>query len=397
VDNKAQSGDIVDLSQLPSLCGMRDSVITLGTEISVTQNDLSLKGPSPHDGTVTLSGAHTSRVLHHTGTGTLYLKELNTIDGYAHAVGDVSGGCIFSESGGVYLRTVVVDHCMAVSDSGHAYGGGVRGSDVTLVYSTISANTVTSQLSPAGGGVYAYGFTAKYTTVEDNSAVLGFGGGVHAAGVSIVRASTVSSNYAASAGGLFLSGNNNSSALIVDSTISGNIARVQSGLWLKTATAHVYNSTISLNYCSFFSTESAALSNLSSGNASLVLLSSMVAGNTAGANHDPADLFVDPSSTVSGSDNLVIASNLVSPPPGLITVSSDPKLGQLQMNGGPTATHALLPGSPAIGTGNTQGLTPPLDSYDQRGAGYPRTTGPNASVDIGAFQFDSIFASGFEW
>jgi len=33
---------------------------------------------------------------------------------------------------------------------------------------------------------------------------------------------------------------------------------------------------------------------------------------------------------------------------------------------------------------------------DQRGDGYPRTTGANASVDIGAFQFDSIFADGFD-
>ncbi|MGZ3387559.1 MAG: choice-of-anchor Q domain-containing protein, partial [Isosphaeraceae bacterium] len=35
----------------------------------------------------------------------------------------------------------------------------------------------------------------------------------------------------------------------------------------------------------------------------------------------------------------------------------NPDLGLLQNNGGPTETMALLPGSPAIGTGNVTGAT----------------------------------------
>jgi hypothetical protein len=53
----------------------------------------------------------------------------------------------------------------------------------------------------------------------------------------------------------------------------------------------------------------------------------------------------------------------------------------------------LLPGSPAIGFGNNNGNR----TKDQRGAGYPRTTGPSASVDIGAVQFDTIFVSGVDF
>ena len=93
-----------------------------------------------------------------------------------------------------------------------------------------------------------------------------------------------------------------------------------------------------------------------------------------------------------GTDNLVIASNVPSPP-GVITVTSDPKLGPLQFNGGWTRTHALLPGSPALGMGNDTGSL----THDQRGVGYPRTSGPNATTDIGAVQFDTIFAHGFGW
>jgi hypothetical protein len=70
----------------------------------------------------------------------------------------------------------------------------------------------------------------------------------------------------------------------------------------------------------------------------------------------------------------------------------DPLLGPLQNNAGPTATHALLPGSPAIDQGRAFGLT-----TDQRGHGrrkdFPSI--PNAprggGVDIGAFELDISF------
>jgi hypothetical protein len=58
----------------------------------------------------------------------------------------------------------------------------------------------------------------------------------------------------------------------------------------------------------------------------------------------------------------------------------DPLLGPLQGNGGPTPTHAVLAGSPAIETGD-----PSLfGSVDQRGT-FRFHSGANAPVDIGAF------------
>jgi hypothetical protein len=59
--------------------------------------------------------------------------------------------------------------------------------------------------------------------------------------------------------------------------------------------------------------------------------------------------------------------------------NTDPKLGALAYDGGPTLTMALLPGSPAIDAGDTS-LAP---TTDQRG--FPRPTG--AAADIGAFEF----------
>jgi hypothetical protein len=76
--------------------------------------------------------------------------------------------------------------------------------------------------------------------------------------------------------------------------------------------------------------------------------------------------------------NTLIASNT---PAGGDTYT-DPKLGPLVDNGGPTLTMALLPGSPAIDAGNTS-LAP---RSDQRG--FPRPAG--LAADIGAFEYGSV-------
>ena len=61
----------------------------------------------------------------------------------------------------------------------------------------------------------------------------------------------------------------------------------------------------------------------------------------------------------------------------------DPLLGPLADNGGPTKTHALLAGSPAIDKGNSFGAT-----ADQRGVARPQ----GAASDIGAFESESTVA-----
>ena len=48
-------------------------------------------------------------------------------------------------------------------------------------------------------------------------------------------------------------------------------------------------------------------------------------------------------------------------------INTDPLLGPLQDNGGPTFTHELLPGSPAIDAGDPNFTPPPF--FDQRGPG----------------------------
>jgi hypothetical protein len=62
-------------------------------------------------------------------------------------------------------------------------------------------------------------------------------------------------------------------------------------------------------------------------------------------------------------------------------------LGPLANNGGPTMTHALLPGSPAINAGSNALAVDQNGNAlitDQRGVGFPRIIG--GTVDIGAFE-----------
>src|SRR5439155_23437478 len=67
-------------------------------------------------------------------------------------------------------------------------------------------------------------------------------------------------------------------------------------------------------------------------------------------------------------------------------INTDPILGPLQKNGGPTFTHGLLTGSPAIDTGDPNFAPPPL--YDQRGPGYDRVY--NGRIDIGSFEVQLV-------
>jgi hypothetical protein len=69
-------------------------------------------------------------------------------------------------------------------------------------------------------------------------------------------------------------------------------------------------------------------------------------------------------------------------------VNANALLGPLQLDGGPTPTHALLAGSPAIDAGDNTGCP----ATDQRGISRPLdVVAANATVcDIGAFEVDTL-------
>jgi len=412
VQNVAQSGDIVDLGQLPALCGMADSTITLTSgEIVVPQTVLTLAGPAPGTGTVTLSGNHVSRVLDgiapYSPSVTLSISDLAFVDGYVSASTYANGGCIRTPAYAI-LERVSMTGCMAFSGTGHAAGGALYATVVELTDSTISGNTVDAAGFASGGGVFAGTLEGKYSSISGNfassDAGLAYGGGAAVFGA-FIHHMTLAYNMADYGSALNTRGYRPTT--ISDSTISSNTGRVgairavssENPIGSEINALEISNSTIAFNH----STRDAAIGAVyfaktaADPSSSITLESSIIAGNTAGETSTPADLYVKADADLVGADNLVIASNVS--PPGVITVTGDPLLGPLRDNGGPTLTHALLSGSPAIGAGNTEMISPYSSIYyDQRGPGFPRSrlVAGVAVTDIGAVQFDTLFANGFD-
>ena len=105
-----------------------------------------------------------------------------------------------------------------------------------------------------------------------------------------------------------------------------------------------------------------------SGGVSVPRMYNNIIANNAGG----GDCYAFYNSYINGSNNLVEDGSCMP------TITGDPMLSPLADNGGSTQTMALLPGSPALNTGNAANCPP----TDQRGVARPQGSG----CDIGAFE-----------
>ncbi len=115
--------------------------------------------------------------------------------------------------------------------------------------------------------------------------------------------------------------------------------------------------------------------NISRDGGSLILRNTIIAYSASGNNG--AGKIVDGGHNISSDGSLDFSA-----PSSL--KRTDPKLGSLANNGGPTLTVALLTGSPAINAGDNSDCP----AFDQRGE--PRPFGPGC--DIGAYEFEPTFS-----
>ena len=243
-------------------------------------------------------------------------------------------------------------------------------SNLVIVNCTISGNGggIASALSPDGGG----SISVSNSTIIGNSADLG--GGIacdQLGGLSIVN-STISGNSAGTSGGglwIALATQFGDDGSIVNSTISGNSAGTSGGGISNVGALRITNSTISNN-----SAESGGgIYNDVDGR--LQISNTILNAGASGAN------IVNDGGTVTSNGY-----NLSSDDGGGYLngpgdqINTDPLLGPLRDNHGPTLTHAPLPNSPAIDAGDP-GFTPP-PSVDQRG--FARVI--NHRVDIGSVE-----------
>ncbi|MCA9053923.1 MAG: hypothetical protein KDA75_08805, partial [Planctomycetaceae bacterium] len=268
----------------------------------------------------------------------------------------------------------------------NAEGGAIAAvyGNVVLVDSTLSGNW-TSGLSGEGGAVFS-----RYGTIT-------------------VRGSTLHANFTtgeSSEGGAIAAFNGN--VTIVNSTLSGN--RVEGGdtfggggLFADAGDVVVVNSTITGNSAP----RAGGLEIYPNDNGeSLTVYNSIIAGNLAATNPDftaPANpganltvrfsLIGNNSGTMLAEDQSGSSGNFIGG--GTAGTAINPLLAPLADNGGPTQTHALLPGSLALNTGNNalavDHIMSPLTS-DQRGAPFHRIFG--SAVDIGAFEDQALLITG---
>jgi hypothetical protein len=337
--------DIIDAS------GVSGTITLTNGELAVS-NSVTILGPGP--GALTVSGNHASRVFHITGAN-VTLSGLTIANGQ---VGDYGGG-IYNNPG----VTMTVSNCTISGNSAGWWGGGIYSSTATL---TVIASTLSNNSADWGGGICNYG-PSSYATLTVNS-------------------STFNANSAHTGGGGIVNvGSPGSATLTINaSTFSANSATNQGGA------INNQDGTVIISTCTF-SANSAPLGGILSwklyGTASLELGDTILNADASSANIFNID------GTVT-SDGYNLSSDGGG---GFLTatgdqVNTDPKLGPLQNNGGPTFTHALLPGSPALDRGKRDAVPALALNTDQRG--FPRPV-DNPSLanapggdgsDIGAFE-----------
>ncbi len=301
----------------------------------------------------------------------------------------VTSGASASNGGGIRNDgTLTVTNSTVSGNTAESFGGGIWNngmlSTLTITDSTVSGNTASS-----GGGIYNDGrLTMTDSTVSGNT-VTDFGGGIRNVGTMTVTDSTVSGNRTDDAGGGIL---NDGTLTVTNSTVSGNTAEFDGGGILNAAIMTVTNSTVSGNTAVFGG-------GIRNGD-TLTVTNSTVSGNTAdnaGGGILNDDTLTVTNTLIDGDCSGAIASggyNIESPgdtcgfdePTDQVSVAAeDLKLGPLADNGGPTETHALLPGSVAIDvipeTMCVDADGEPLTT-DQRGE--PRPGG--SMCDVGSFE-----------
>jgi hypothetical protein len=301
--------------------------------------------------------------------------------GYAYYGLEVLGSTISGNEamsgGGIYADGVMnITDTLIESNTASVDGGGIFNMhEANIVLSKVNNNSA----ALTGGGICSEDMDMEgnrlvvaETTVDGNNAKQG--AGIYNRGFLTLEGSTVSNNIAADSGGGVWDGGVGNGRYnyfySINSTVSGNQAVDGGGIWggqIRTNgffAGHIelVNLTIANNKGKGIYTHAGAISLRN------VLLSSNTGGNC------------DITTELAQKNNLSNDASCNS------FVQSDLLIGPLADNGGPTFTHRLLPGSPAIDRAiDTAGLV-----TDQRNYQRPRDGNwDNVSdMDIGSYEAD---------
>jgi hypothetical protein len=391
----AHDGDTINFD--PALNGR---TIGLRTGELVIDKNIIINGPGPNSLGVFQSLQTSSRIFHVMPGSSVTISGLAVSGGDG---GEQGGGGILNDHATLTIRDTTVRGNRAYYAGGGIYNDPSNGGSATLtITNSIVSDNVAGFSDIGGGGGEGGGIYNGYSagtlmitnsSVSDNYAGVpdpfpaGNGGGISNYGTLTITNSTIDSNQVwLEGGGIY----NWGTLTVTNSTISGNGATGQhdgqpwghGGGILGTVT--LINSTLSGNYASLSgggidgggAIKNSTISGNGNGGISTggIEIGNTILNNNSGANIDGTATSLGYNiSTDDGGGNLTGPGD---------QINTDPLLGPLQNNGGPTLTHSLLPGSPAINAGDPNFTPPPL--YDQRGPRFRRVV--NGRIDIGSFE-----------
>jgi CSLREA domain-containing protein len=329
------SNDNASSGSVSGECPPGDSTAQDQINFSVTGAIVATSGPytisapaavyGPGTDVLALSGNDNSRIFDVASpSGDVLLANLTLRDGWeANA-----GGAIACTS------TLVISRCAVVDNYSFTYGGAIYNhstGNMTIVDSTVSGNTARNGGS---GGIHNSGAMAITNSTVSGNSTDGHGGGIgNYDDLSISHSSIVSntadarSSTGSVGGGLYT--NSNDTTHIRATILANNRADTTYN------DCHSLGATTSYDYN----------------------LVEIVGTCTFSQSHDMAG-----------------------------ELGADLNIGPLADNGGPTWTHALLNGCPAIDAGACTDLGGATAAIDQRGTARPQSE----ACDIGAFEADDL-------
>lgn len=416
--------------------GLSGTILLTTGELEISE-PVTITGPGAAN--LAVSGNNSSRVFYiWSGEDTteidVSISGLTITGGNAGGKGGSGGGIVN------WYENLTLNNVVVTGNTAGGNGGGVASfydngaGSLTIIDSTISENTgydgggvyVEDSAAPAlitgstisgnvaerdGGGVALYtssnGATISGTTIRDNGAqgyyyyydrrtprgesYEGAGGGLHvrytSGGDVTVTGSTISGNMAAHGGGANFYYTNDTITLR-NTTISGNVGGPHGGA----IDNDVINGILNIENSTIVDNTAQTYAGVPNFGGQIYIHNSILANNTGGDIGDGVSSYYNENTHGAGPvvdfnirhSLIEDTGNASFTDEGGNLTETDPLLGPLADNGGPTQTHLPQPGSPVIDAGDPNFLPPP--ETDQRGN--PRVVG--GVVDMGAVEAQAV-------
>ena len=408
---------------------LNSGVLTL-TDVVVTGNSTGIGGSGINSGDFGAYGGYGGGI---SSSGTLTMTNCTVSNNTTGKGGGGSSGGPGGLGGGIQVTgTLNMSHCFVTgnntgtgavgssSTGSGGSGGGIYAGDATNIHSatlnltdTVISSNHTADSGGAnadgghGGGIAFEKGTGTLTncTVSNNttgkgtgfSGQGGRGGGIMSHARLTTIGSTISGNTAgtngSNGGGVGGGVVNGDTLNMINSTVSGNsttgAGAAGAGVW-NSGTATLTDCTVAYNSGAGTTFGGAGVHTFNS----ITLRNTIVARNNLSGGQNGPDVVGSVTSQghnligVADSSSTGFSNGVNGDQVGTTAAPLDPKLGPLADNGGPTLTHALLAGSPALDAGNNslaKDANNDTLTTDQRGVG--RFGGAGHVVDIGAYEY----------